>query len=126
MCCRGAARCAYARELGPTSASCLSEPTARLWCSRTLCTRCVLSVYSIALLVLTPESLQVVNTGAELLQLTVVISRPPIRVFVYDSWAMPDAQATPSIPYLFDRECLPTDRRLSDPAGPSRSGGGEL
>ena len=66
------------------------------------------------------------GAGAELLQLTVVISRPPIRVFVYDSWAMPDAQATPSIPYLFDRECLPTDRRLSDPAGPSRSGGGEL
>ena len=46
-----------------------------------------------------------VNTGEELLQLTVIVSRPPIRVFVYDSWATPDAQAVARIPYLFDREC---------------------
>ena len=77
------------------------------------------------LLVLTPESPQIVNTGVELLQLTVVISRPPIRVFVYNSWETPDAQATPRIPYLFDRECLPADKQLDDPA-PPLSGAGEL
>jgi hypothetical protein len=50
-------------------------------------------------------SAQVMNTGDELLQLTVIISRPPIQVFVYDSWETPDALATPRVPYLFDREC---------------------
>ena len=60
-----------------------------------------------------------VNTGDVLLQLTVIISRPPIQVFVYDSWETPDALATPRIPYLFDRECaaaqldgVPRDREL--------------
>ena len=66
---------------------------------------------SIALLALMPVSAQVVNTGDELLRLTVVISRPPIRVFVYDSWETPDAQATPRVPYLFDRECLTADKQ---------------
>jgi hypothetical protein len=66
------------------------------------------------LLVLTPESAQVMNTGDELLQLMVVISRPPIQVFVYESWEMPDAQAAARIPYLFDRECLVADTPLGD------------
>jgi hypothetical protein len=48
---------------------------------------------------------QIVNTGEELLQLTVVLSRPPIRVFVYDAWDAPDASAAPRVPYLFDQEC---------------------
>lgn len=55
-------------------------------------------------------SAQVVNTGDDLLQLTVVISRPPIQVFVYDSWETPDALATPRVPYLFDRECAASSR----------------
>jgi hypothetical protein len=67
-----------------------------------------------------------VNTGVELLQLTVVISRPPIRVFVYDSWETPDAQATPRIPYLFDRECLAADNKQLDGPVPPLSGEGEL
>ena len=45
------------------------------------------------------------NTGELLLQLTVILSRPPIRVFVYDAWDAPDASAAPRVPYLFDQEC---------------------
>lgn len=48
------------------------------------------------------------NTGDELLRLTVVISRPPIQVFVYDGWETPDALATARTPYMFDRECVAT------------------
>ena len=54
---------------------------------------------------LTWQASQVVNTGEELLQLTVVISRPPIRVFVYDDWATPDAAAVARVPYQFDTDC---------------------
>ena len=48
---------------------------------------------------------QLVNTEAALLQLTVIISRPPIRVFVYDDWETQDAHAAPRVPYTFDRAC---------------------
>ena len=71
---------------------------------------------------LTRGSAQVVNTGDDLLQLTVIISRPPIQVFVYDSWETPDALATPRVPYLFDRECAVRDRDT----GHERLGSSEL
>jgi hypothetical protein len=46
-----------------------------------------------------------VNTGDSLLQLTVVISRPPIRVYVYPSWSTPHAHATLRAPYFWDEAC---------------------
>ncbi len=45
------------------------------------------------------------NTGDALLQLTVIISRPPIRVYVYPSWDAPHAHATLRAPYYWDEAC---------------------
>ncbi|KAG9457471.1 hypothetical protein H6P81_001979 [Aristolochia fimbriata] len=49
---------------------------------------------------------QVWNTGTdEDLQLLVIISRPPIKVFLYDDWVMPHTAAKMRFPYYWDEEC---------------------
>jgi mannose-6-phosphate isomerase-like protein (cupin superfamily) len=48
---------------------------------------------------------QVLNTGDTLLQLTVIISRPPIQVYVYESWRTPDTHAVLRAPYFWDEAC---------------------
>ena len=62
------------------------------------------------------------NTGEELLQVTVIISRPPIRVFVYDGWDTPDGSAELRAPYLFDCECADGAAVADQPP----RGGGDL
>ncbi|MCO5559357.1 hypothetical protein L7F22_012956 [Adiantum nelumboides] len=54
---------------------------------------------------------QVKNTQLnEDLQLLVVISRPPIKVFVYKDWHTPHAAAVLKFPYPWDVECLENER----------------
>ncbi|XP_068662960.1 auxin-binding protein T92 [Aristolochia californica] len=49
---------------------------------------------------------QIWNTGInEDLQMLVVISRPPIKVFIYDDWSMPHTAAKLKFPYYWDKEC---------------------
>ncbi|KMZ63797.1 Auxin-binding protein 1 [Zostera marina] len=40
------------------------------------------------------------------LQLLVVISQPPIKVFIYDDWSMPHTAARLKYPYYWDEECF--------------------
>lgn len=47
---------------------------------------------------------QVRNDNDELLVFIVVISRPPVRVYVYEDFAQPDEDAQYRHPYLFDEE----------------------
>lgn len=50
---------------------------------------------------------QVWNTDEnEDLQMLVVISRPPAKVFVYDDWSMPHTAAKLKFPYYWDEECF--------------------
>ncbi|XP_015891563.2 auxin-binding protein T85 [Ziziphus jujuba] len=50
---------------------------------------------------------QVWNTNEdEDLQVLVIISRPPVKVFIYDSWFMPHTAAKLKFPYYWDEECL--------------------
>ncbi|XP_078448201.1 endoplasmic reticulum auxin binding protein 1 [Wolffia australiana] len=50
---------------------------------------------------------QLWNSHAEEdLQVLVVISRPPIKVFIYDDWSMPHTAAKLKFPYYWDEECL--------------------
>ncbi|KAH0855905.1 hypothetical protein HID58_084166 [Brassica napus] len=49
---------------------------------------------------------QVKNTGQEDLQVLVIISRPPIKVFTYDDWFMPHTAARLKFPYYWDEQCL--------------------
>ncbi|KAF2569978.1 hypothetical protein F2Q70_00000142 [Brassica cretica] len=49
---------------------------------------------------------QVKNTGHEDLQVLVIISRPPIKVFTYDDWFMPHTAARLKFPYYWDEQCL--------------------
>eukprot|EP00850_Spirogloea_muscicola_P012439 SM000080S22954 [mRNA] locus=s80:303506:305420:- [translate_table: standard] len=46
---------------------------------------------------------QVVNTGPELLQLLVIISRPPIRIYTYSTWDDLHQAAALQFPYTWDR-----------------------
>lgn len=49
---------------------------------------------------------QLANTHAsDLLQVMVIISRPPIKVYVYDSWSTPHADAKVKFPYAWDAAC---------------------
>jgi mannose-6-phosphate isomerase-like protein (cupin superfamily) len=49
---------------------------------------------------------QLENTHAsDVLQVMVVISRPPIMVYVYDSWSTPHADAKLKFPYTWDAVC---------------------
>ncbi|XP_002524798.2 auxin-binding protein T85 [Ricinus communis] len=50
---------------------------------------------------------QVWNTNEhEDLQVLVVISRPPVKVFIYDDWFMPHIAAKLKYPYYWDEQCL--------------------
>ncbi|XP_072998176.1 auxin-binding protein T85 [Typha latifolia] len=50
---------------------------------------------------------QVWNTGEhEDLQMLVVISRPPVKVFIYEDWNMPHTAAKLKFPYYWDEECF--------------------
>ncbi|KFK30897.1 hypothetical protein AALP_AA6G040100 [Arabis alpina] len=49
---------------------------------------------------------QVKNTGREDLQMLVIISRPPIKVFTYDDWFMPHTAARLKVPYYWDEQCV--------------------
>ncbi|XP_010556790.1 PREDICTED: auxin-binding protein 1-like [Tarenaya hassleriana] len=50
---------------------------------------------------------QVWNTDEhEDLQILVIISRPPIKVFIYDDWFMPHTAARLKFPYYWDEQCF--------------------
>ncbi|XP_038681929.1 auxin-binding protein T85 [Tripterygium wilfordii] len=50
---------------------------------------------------------QVWNTNEhEDLQMLVIISRPPVKVFIYDDWFMPHTAAKLKFPYYWDEQCL--------------------
>ncbi|CAL9751203.1 unnamed protein product [Musa acuminata subsp. burmannicoides] len=50
---------------------------------------------------------QILNTDeTEDLQLLVVISRPPVKVFIYEDWIMPHTAAKLKFPYHWDEECF--------------------
>ncbi|KAG8370695.1 hypothetical protein BUALT_Bualt13G0010100 [Buddleja alternifolia] len=52
---------------------------------------------------------QVWNTnGHEDLQLLVIISRPPVKVFIYDDWNVPHTAAKLKFPYYWDERCYQT------------------
>ncbi|XP_075483128.1 auxin-binding protein T92 [Primulina tabacum] len=52
---------------------------------------------------------QVWNTnGPEDLQFLVIISRPPVKVFIYDDWSMPHTAAKLQFPYYWDEKCYQT------------------
>nr|ACX54195.3 auxin-binding protein 1 [Dimocarpus longan] len=49
---------------------------------------------------------QVWNTNEhEDLQMLVIISRPPVKVFIYDDWFMPHTAAKLKFPYYWDEQC---------------------
>ncbi|KAL2323586.1 hypothetical protein Fmac_027965 [Flemingia macrophylla] len=49
---------------------------------------------------------QLWNTNeSEDLQVLVIISRPPVKVFVYDDWSMPHTAAKVKFPYYWDEQC---------------------
>lgn len=50
---------------------------------------------------------QVWNTNEnEDLQMLVVISRPPVKVFIYEDWFMPHTAARLKFPFFWDEQCL--------------------
>ncbi|CDP17524.1 unnamed protein product [Coffea canephora] len=49
---------------------------------------------------------QIWNTNKEEdLQFLVIVSRPPVKVFIYDDWHMPHTAAKLKFPYYWDEEC---------------------
>ncbi|XP_010522684.1 PREDICTED: auxin-binding protein 1 [Tarenaya hassleriana] len=40
------------------------------------------------------------------LQILVIISRPPVKVFIYDDWFMPHTAARLKFPFLWDEQCF--------------------
>ncbi|PIN26069.1 hypothetical protein CDL12_01174 [Handroanthus impetiginosus] len=49
---------------------------------------------------------QVLNTNEhEDMQILVVISRPPVKVYIYDDWFMPHTAAKLKFPFLWDEKC---------------------
>ncbi|KAK4741570.1 hypothetical protein SAY87_025158 [Trapa incisa] len=40
------------------------------------------------------------------LQMLVIISRPPVKVFIYEDWSVPHTAAKLKFPYYWDEECL--------------------
>ncbi|PIA39348.1 hypothetical protein AQUCO_02600062v1 [Aquilegia coerulea] len=54
---------------------------------------------------------QIWNTNEiEDLQVLVVISRPPVKVFLYQDWSMPHTAAKMKYPYYWDEECFHSPR----------------
>ncbi|XP_047314103.1 auxin-binding protein T85-like [Impatiens glandulifera] len=43
------------------------------------------------------------------LQYLAIISRPPVKVFIYDDWFMPHTAARLKFPYYWDKECFQTE-----------------
>lgn len=44
------------------------------------------------------------------LQVLVIISRPPVKIFTYDDWSMPHTAAKLKFPYFWDADCLPAPK----------------
>ncbi|KAL6623319.1 hypothetical protein ACP70R_033198 [Stipagrostis hirtigluma subsp. patula] len=44
------------------------------------------------------------------LQVLVIISRPPIKIFIYEDWSMPHTAAKLKFPYYWDEDCLPAPK----------------
>ncbi|XP_021906853.1 auxin-binding protein T85 [Carica papaya] len=50
---------------------------------------------------------QVWNTNEhEDLQMIVIVSRPPVKVFIYEDWFMPHIAAKLKFPYYWDEQCM--------------------
>lgn len=50
---------------------------------------------------------QVWNTNdTEDLQMLVILSRPPVKVFIYEDWSMPHTAARLKFPYYWDEQCF--------------------
>ncbi|XP_048489660.1 auxin-binding protein T85 [Beta vulgaris subsp. vulgaris] len=45
------------------------------------------------------------------LQIVVIVSRPPVKVFIYEDWLMPHIAARLKYPYYWDEECFDTPVR---------------
>ncbi|KAL7172296.1 hypothetical protein ACSBR2_031899 [Camellia fascicularis] len=55
---------------------------------------------------------QIWNTNEnEDLQVLVVISRPPVKVFIYNDWFMPHTAAKLKFPYYWDEQCFETPQK---------------
>ncbi|OMO77779.1 Auxin-binding protein [Corchorus capsularis] len=55
---------------------------------------------------------QVWNTNEhEDLQMLVIISRPPVKVFIYEDWSMPHTAAKLKFPYYWDEQCFQDDQK---------------
>ncbi|KAJ4842910.1 Auxin-binding protein t85 [Turnera subulata] len=55
---------------------------------------------------------QVWNTNEhEDLQVLVIISRPPVKVFTYEDWLMPHTAAKLKFPYFWDEQCVQTPQK---------------
>ncbi|KAK9756090.1 hypothetical protein RND81_01G072500 [Saponaria officinalis] len=46
------------------------------------------------------------SDDAEDLQMLVIISRPPVKVFIYEDWVMPHIAAKLKFPYYWDEHCF--------------------
>jgi hypothetical protein len=44
------------------------------------------------------------------LQVLVIISRPPVKIFTYDDWSVPHTAAKLKFPYFWDEDCLPAPK----------------
>ncbi|CAN6334216.1 unnamed protein product [Urochloa humidicola] len=54
---------------------------------------------------------QVLNSDKhEDLQVLVIISRPPAKIFLYDDWSMPHTAAKLKFPFVWDEDCLPASK----------------
>ncbi|KAK9057294.1 hypothetical protein SSX86_022129 [Deinandra increscens subsp. villosa] len=52
---------------------------------------------------------QLWNTNEEEdLQVLVIISRPPVKIFMYDDWSMPHTAAKLKFPFFWDEQCYQT------------------
>uniref|UniRef100_A0A453K1D1 Uncharacterized protein n=1 Tax=Aegilops tauschii subsp. strangulata TaxID=200361 RepID=A0A453K1D1_AEGTS len=40
------------------------------------------------------------------LQVLVIISRPPVKIFLYEDWSMPHTAAKLKFPFVWDEDCL--------------------
>ncbi|XP_050236071.1 auxin-binding protein T85 isoform X2 [Mercurialis annua] len=58
---------------------------------------------------------QVWNTNEhEDLQILAIISRPPVKLFMYDDWSMPHVAAKLKFPYYWDEQCLQVQAPVKD------------
>lgn len=58
---------------------------------------------------------QVWNTDErEDLQMLAIISRPPVKVFIYEDWSVPHTAAKLKFPYYWDEQCFEAPPSLKD------------